>query len=345
MSAAGGQSRWGGVFRLLGRCLRWRRGPPLLDGVAAEDRLGDEQEAWPKVLFLVRHGESTYNAHYARHGADPMDLFDAPLSDVGEAQARAAGAAFGPGWAGAGVELALTSPLTRAARTCLLAMPPGGDRAALRYEVVPLLTEHLEASCDIGRPPAELRRDLPELSFDDVPDVWWYVPEEHLRGITVAESRRLFVEEGRREPNSTFRARVDAFARLLAGRRERRLAAFAHADFFHELLARHFGRREPQYQDYWMKNCEVLRLEVFCADDLLHPFEEEAPPVLEAPPEPAPAPAPQAPSAAAAGLAVLKRVLAAERPELKPAEVLREAAKRWKAMGKEEREEFMATAV
>lgn len=73
--------------------------------------------------------------------------------------------------------------------------------------------------------------------------------EEHLRGITVAESRRLFVEEGRREPNSTFRARVDAFARLLAGRRERRLAAFAHADFFHELLARHFGRREPQYQD------------------------------------------------------------------------------------------------
>lgn len=69
-------------------------------------------------------------------------------------------------------------------------MPPGGDRAALRYEVVPLLTEHLEASCDIGRPPAELRRDLPELSFDDVPDVWWYVPEDP-RGHGPEGSRRL----------------------------------------------------------------------------------------------------------------------------------------------------------
>jgi broad specificity phosphatase PhoE len=78
-----------------------------------------------KTLYIVRHGESEYNAAISRAGsawADPQ-IFDAPLTDRGRRQAAALQAKF----ASLGVPhhevLWVTSPLTRAIQTLLLACP------------------------------------------------------------------------------------------------------------------------------------------------------------------------------------------------------------------------------
>ena len=52
-------------------------------------------------------------------------------------------------------------------------------------------------------------------------------------------------------------ARVDRLAAALRARPERTLALFGHADLFHLLMERHCGR-----DDKWLKNAEVLRVEL-----------------------------------------------------------------------------------
>lgn len=66
----------------------------------------------PSRIFLIRHGQSTFNALYEIDGVDPMH-FDARLSALGleqVEQAREAAAALG-------VDLVVVSPLTRAIQT------------------------------------------------------------------------------------------------------------------------------------------------------------------------------------------------------------------------------------
>lgn len=240
---------------------------PVVPETTAERGAG---EAWPKKIFLVRHGESTFNKYYQEFSMDPMNLWDAPLTATGEAQARSLVHGFD---ALQPIELVVTSPLTRAAQTCLLALPAsqGGCRnsTSRRYEVNALLAESLGDSCDFGRPPKELAVDFPELSFGDLPEVWWYVPEEYRQGITPARSRELFTEMGRRESIRDFESRVDEFARFLAGRSERTIALFGHCDYFNTLLRRHFAAQNPLFEDYWMQNCEILTIEVSGPEELL----------------------------------------------------------------------------
>lgn len=266
-------------------------------------------------------------------------MWDAPLTAQGVEQARNAAADF-QGQPSVGV--ALVSPLTRAVSTCLLALPPASSKAAKRYEVCPLLAEHLEASCDIGRTPNELSMEFPELSFVNLPEVWWYFPEDHATDVTPAKSRTLFSEYGRREPVSAFRARVDAFAQLLTTRVEGTIAAFGHADFFHEFLHRYFCCREQYFNDYWMKNCEVLALRITSAADLQppSPLVEEAS-TAEAEKPPAEPVAKPAGGAAARGLAILKSEIKAQQPELKPAELRKALVQRWKGLTQQERADYM----
>lgn len=298
---------------------------------------------WPKTVFLVRHGESTYNAYYEKHSVDPHDLWDAPLTVAGEEQAQNLQVEFK---AVAPVTLVLTSPLSRALRTCLLAMPPQLHTSS-RYEVNAQLAEHLEASCDNGRSPVELRAEFPELSFDGLEEVWWYVPDECRTRITPELSRQLFTERGRREPLQCFQARVDAIASMLAARADRTIAVFGHADFFHELLKRHFSVRDARFGDYWMRNCELLKLTVAGPEQLLSPLVDPTDCVNEATKEaahqavePLSLPTPGV-SRASRGLAALKREIASENPKLTPLEVQRSVSTRWKDMQSCTREMYM----
>jgi len=301
---------------------------------------------WPKTFLFVRHGESAYNAHYAVNGTDTNDLWDANLTVLGEQQAKALEeqlASRRPK-----VQLAVVSPLTRAIRTGLLAMPQHRHPSA-RWEVTSLAAEHLEASCDVGRTPRELSRDFPELSFTGMPEVWWYVPDDLREGITPERSRQLFSDSGRREPAQDFLARVDKFASFLSSAEETVVAVFAHADFLHALLSRFFSSLDPKFADYWMHNCELVEVSAPDPRWLQTPRlpvsekkgkgETVAEPEAE---EEKPVQAPRRTSSAALALSALQQEIAAGSPELSNGEVRRAASMRWKVLDTDSRAQLIS---
>ena len=105
----------------------------------------------PKIVHCIRHGQSTFNAHFAETGLDPMHP-DAPLTELGRRQAaeRAVELRQYP------YELVVTSPLTRAIQTTMALF--GSHPAAPPVHVECLHREHLESSCDVGSAPERRRR-------------------------------------------------------------------------------------------------------------------------------------------------------------------------------------------
>jgi len=65
-------------------------------------------------IYLIRHGQSEFNAAYKDDGIDPM-IFDAPLTEKGIQQAKNTRAAV----LDLGIKLVVASPLTRAIQTAL----------------------------------------------------------------------------------------------------------------------------------------------------------------------------------------------------------------------------------
>lgn len=154
---------------------------------AVTRRTRNESES--KVIYLIRHGQSTFNAAYETSGIDPM-LFDAPLSALGKRQVMELNATVvtsvegvssyggsggeegddGDDDGGRGSnsnclnpvpEVVLVSPLTRALQTAVGSFAGTG----IPIEVLPNLREHLTESCDIGRTTRELRAEFPTVNF------------------------------------------------------------------------------------------------------------------------------------------------------------------------------------
>ncbi len=131
----------------------------------------------PKSIHLIRHGQSVFNAAFdSLTRIDPM-IFDAPLSEIGVGQAQA----LRPAVQALGVELIVTSPLTRAIQTTLHAFGP--DHAPIRVES--LHCERLEHSGDVGRSPKALRGEFPHLAFDHLTDPWWHFDGRNPQAIFV----------------------------------------------------------------------------------------------------------------------------------------------------------------
>lgn len=171
----------------------------------------------PKLVHLIRHGQSTFNAAYAVDGIDPLH-FDARLTPLGLEQVAAArreAADLAP-------ELIVTSPLTRAIQTAIGIF---GDRPLL---VEALHREHCYSSCDIGRPPALLAADYSHLAFDHLAETWWHTaPDANEHGIAI-------------EPLEMLLGRVDDFRRWLIARPEREIAVIGHGTFFWHLTGEKF---------------------------------------------------------------------------------------------------------
>merc|ERR1712008_66542 len=172
-------------------------------------------------------------------------------------------------------------------------------------------------------------------------------------GMTVAKSRSLFTEDGRREPRTAFEARVDAAAAMLAGRSERTIAVFAHADFLNTLLQRWFSPQDVKYKDYWMKNAEALTVSVACAADLTG----RAPGVednkangvdehtVDTAAEAAAAKVVHKLSHASRGLQRLKSELAVANPSLKGGELQKMTSQVWKSLDATGRSSYMTAAL
>lgn len=180
-----------------------------------------------KSVFLIRHGESTFNAIYAKTLVDP-NLIDAPLSPTGEAQVVHASAQA----RALKVELVVSTPFTRALQT---ARGLFGEAHPLLVE--PLHRERVTASCDIGRSPRLLAADFPDLSFDHIGDPWWHCEDVDTNGIP-------------QEPLDIVHERVAQFRDWLRARRETRIAVVGHSAFFFHMTSHKFA------------NCEMLETTV-----------------------------------------------------------------------------------
>jgi broad specificity phosphatase PhoE len=176
----------------------------------------------PRFVHLIRHGQSTFNAHYEATGEDPL-YFDARLTERGRRQVAKARELY----ADRVYDVVLVSPLTRAIET---AHGIFGDRFPI--EISDLHREWQISSCDIGRSLAELRQDYPLVDFGALRDLWWRhdLPVGTL-GFPQETEEHLF-------------ERVAAFKTMIAARPEDRIAVVGHGDFFRRLIGRQLDNCE-----------------------------------------------------------------------------------------------------
>ena len=174
------------------------------------------------AIYLIRHGQSEFNAAHKDGDPDPM-IFDAPLTPKGRLQAEQAKAAA----ADLGIVQVISSPLTRAIQTAQTIF----DGIA-PIQVVAKHRELLSHSCDMGRPASLLKQDFPDLSFDHLEEIWWHQGQTNENGVPV-------------EPKDVFQNRIREFAKDLATITERPLAVVGHGDTFRELAG------------FSMANCEI----------------------------------------------------------------------------------------
>ena len=178
------------------------------------------------TVYLIRHGQSEFNAlNLAPGAADPM-IVDAQLTELGRQQALAAREQI----LDLGIQSVLTTPLTRAIQTAKLIF----DGIA-PIQVVADHRERLDHACDIGRAPKDLEADFPELSFDHLNDVWWHSGPQNQYGVPT-------------EPHGTFNKRIQDFCETLDRYSSRPLAIVGHGNTFRALA------------DFDMMNCEVREL-------------------------------------------------------------------------------------
>jgi len=178
----------------------------------------------PRLVHLIRHGQSTFNAHYEATGEDPIH-FDARLTEKGHAQVAAAQAQL----ASTPYDIVIATPLTRAIQT---AQGIFGSRVPIVID--PVHREWLCSSCDVGRSIRDLAEDFPMLDFAHLSDPWWHHGQPlNQHGFAI-------------EPEHLLAERVAAFKAMIASRAEQRIAVVGHGDFFHRLIGRQ------------MHNCEVV---------------------------------------------------------------------------------------
>lgn len=177
-----------------------------------------------KNIVLIRHGQSTFNAHHERTGEDPGHR-DARLTDLGKAQAAKARDLL----AGRHFDLVVSSPLTRALQTSQVIF---GERK-LPFYVNDGHREWLEGIAEVGRPPQELAQDFPHLDFTHLPDPWWH--HDH-------SAKAAFTPE----PHGQFLDRVSAFKAWLKAHPASQIAVVGHGTFFSALTGK------------WLQNCEFM---------------------------------------------------------------------------------------
>jgi broad specificity phosphatase PhoE len=135
-------------------------------------------------MILLRHGQSEFNLHFTATKRDP-GIVDAPLTDLGHAQAAAAAQEL----AAVGIKRIIASPYTRALQTAA----PLARTLGLPVTITPLVRERYKFACDIGTPRTGLERSWPTHDFSAIEEVWWPQTEE-AAGQVVHRARRFRAE-------------------------------------------------------------------------------------------------------------------------------------------------------
>lgn len=136
-------------------------------------------------MWLLRHGETEFNARFKVDGIDP-GIPDAELTAVGRRQCGKAAQTLGA----KNPALILASPYTRALQTAEIVAQATGAPIV----VEPLVCERFLYSCDVGSPASALRRAWPSLDFNALTDeIWW--PSRQETHASLMRRVRLFREK------------------------------------------------------------------------------------------------------------------------------------------------------
>ena len=225
-----------------------------------------------KIVYLIRHGESEFNAACSARGSsweDPL-LFDARLTCKGKSQALTLRNEV-QNWDLPADVVWVTSPLTRAIQTLLHVHPAidisksdDGDRGhrltcqtgSGRLEnvfVLPEVTEKLHTSGDVGRNPGDLSREFPVLSgcLERVEDTWWYTRSERPN----CSYKQLFQSH---ETKESVTRRVKQFRKWVIDRPERVFVAVGHSMFWRDFAT----SVQNGVKQETLRNCEWRVLHV-----------------------------------------------------------------------------------
>ena len=164
------------------------------------------------AIYLIRHAQSAFNAVYDAQKPDPM-IFDAPLTELGETQARKVRNEVER----LDIKYLIVSPFTRTLQTAQLIFE---DR--LPFQINAAVREQLVNSCDVGTPPNKLTKKFPHLSFDHLDECWWHDGEKDHRGISV-------------EPEEVLTERANKFAEYLKRENIHSTAIVSHGNFIRAL--------------------------------------------------------------------------------------------------------------
>jgi len=220
------------------------------------------EPALRRVVVLVRHGESEYNAAMRRkrtwvdprfwfRGFDP-GVRDAPLTERGEVQALALGRQIAAAQLveRLGVRICIVSPLSRALRTALLALR-GHTVATEAMRQLPIVAcalarEIAASTADVGRPVADLQQNFKEVDFSGLEDGWWRPPSVPAWR---SDHPRTFASE----PAVDWRGRVADFQSVLLARPEQGpILVVGHSKFFMGMTG-----------ETKLANCGALEIEIF----------------------------------------------------------------------------------
>lgn len=224
-----------------------------------------------KLVYLIRHGESEFNAACSARGSsweDPL-LFDAKLTFKGKSQALTLRNEV-LSWDLPEDVVWVTSPLTRAIQTLLHVHPEieispiegeDGHRLICRTSsgklnnvvVLPEVAEKLHTSGDVGRNPSDLSKEFPMLEecFGDIREGWWYTRSERPN----CSYKQLFQSH---ETKDSVTRRVKQFRKWIIDRPEKVFVAVGHSMFWKEFATSvHNGIKQET-----LRNCEWRVLHV-----------------------------------------------------------------------------------
>ena len=178
------------------------------------------------TIYLIRHAQSAFNAVYDVNKPDPM-IFDAPITELGETQARQARNEVEK----LDINNLIVSPFTRTLQTAQLIF-----ENRLPFQINAAVREQLVNSCDVGSPPHKLAKDFPHLNFNYLDECWWHDGEKDHRGISV-------------EPEEILLERANKFADFLKREAIHSTAIVSHGNFIRAMTG-----IKPN-------NCEVIKFD------------------------------------------------------------------------------------
>jgi len=208
-----------------------------LSPLAKETDIGNDKVplrvATAKRLTFIRHGQSEANYYWNTNGdnAPKPWFYDPALTEIGIQQAQERAKETRLQYPG----LIVVAPLRRAIQTALIVW--GHMLGKVPFIILPLCTEQVTESDDIGRTKSNLIEQFPESGIDwshvGEHQFWWYIPDnKKVEGELYEDFKlRYKTEGGWEEPLSMLAKRVVDFESWLTLRQESNIAVVSHGDF------------------------------------------------------------------------------------------------------------------